>query len=245
MVMSALVTIPIAALFLAVGSTLWVVFGGDVGAAQVAGEIAAAKGLRTPAQGFDFIFPHYVVASLPVGVRGAIIAGILAGSMGSLDSAISALASTGVKNVWQVYFQRDRDDAQLLHVSRWLSISFGAAIIGVAVWVWFAEETGGAQAGFGVLMLGLKVLSWVFPPLLGIFLVGVLTTRGRDLGNLLAVTAGVGVLLTVEVWPRLFGSTAPFAWTWNALIGCAIAFGVSVLFPAPARVPAPALARAA
>jgi solute:Na+ symporter, SSS family len=245
MVVSAVVTIPLAALFLSVGSVLWVRYGGDAGAAAVAAEIAAQEGLRTPAQGFDFIFPHYVISELPAGVRGAIIASILAGSMGSLDSAISALASTGVKNVWEVYFRRGRDEAHLLRVSRWMSIGFGVAIVGVAVWVWFAEETGGAQSGFGVLMLGLKVLSWVFPPLLGIFLVGVLTQRGRDLGNLVALAVGVGVLLGVEQWPGWFGTPAPFAWTWNALVGCSVAFGVAVLFPAPVRAPQAALARAA
>jgi hypothetical protein len=89
-------------------------------------------------------------------------------------------------------------------------------------------------------MLGLKVLSWIFPPLLGVFLVGVLTRRGRDLGNVVAISAGVGFLLLVESWPALFDAPPPFAWTWNPVFGCAITFGIAVAFP-----PRPELERGA
>jgi solute:Na+ symporter, SSS family len=230
MALSALINIPLAALFLAVGSALWVVFGGDAGAARLAGQIAAEKGLTTPAQGFDFIFPYYVVESFPTGVRGLVIAGILAGSMSSLDSAISALASTGIKNVWQVYVEPGGDEQHTMRVSRWMSLGFGALIVGVALWVWVREDTGGAASGFGVLMLGLKVLSWTFPPLLGIFLLGVLTGRGRDAGNLIALAVGIGLLLGVEFLPAVTGTKPLFAWTWNAFVGCLTTFGVAACF---------------
>jgi len=39
-------------------------------------------------------------------------------------------------------------------------------------------------------------------------------------------------MLLVEFWLDVFGSPPPFAWSWNALVGCAITFGVAVLFPA-------------
>ena len=156
-------------------------------------------GLPTTEKGFDFIFPYYVVQSFPAGVRGALIAAILAASMSSLDSAIAALSSTGVKNVWQIYVRPHADEAHYLRVSRWMSAAFGALIASVAIWVWLAEGAGSEEQGFGVLVLGLKVLSWIFPPLLGIFLVGTLSRRGSDLGNLLALGCGVGVLLGVEL----------------------------------------------
>jgi hypothetical protein len=84
-------------------------------------------------------------------------------------------------------------------------------------------------------MLGLKVLTWIFPPLLGVFLVGVLTSRGSDSGNLLAVTVGIALLLTVEFWGRLFGGEPPFAWTWNPLVGCAVTFAIAATFGGASR----------
>jgi solute:Na+ symporter, SSS family len=235
--LSALLNIPIAMLFLAIGSALWVRLGGDAGAASMAAEIAQRNGLPTAEKGFDFLFPYYIVQQLPAGIRGLILAGVLSVSMSSLDSAIAALSATGVRNVWQPYVAPGRDDAYYLRVSRLLSLTFGGLLVAVAAAVWWTEGAGGEAQGFGILMLGLKVLSWIFPPLLGIFLLGVLTARGSDFGNLLALAAGVGSLLIVEFWKPLFGGTPPFAWTWNALIGCAISFGVGVMFtPRPVAV---------
>lgn len=107
---------------------------------------------------------------------------------------------------------------------------FAILLVAVAVIVWLSEGAGGERQGFGVLMLGLKVLTWIFPPLLGVFLVGVLTSRGSDAGNLLAVAVGIGLLLTVEFWRPLFGGEPPFAWTWNPLVGCAVTFAIAVAF---------------
>ncbi len=228
--LSAALNIPIAMLFLAIGSALWLRLGGDAGAASMAAEIAQRNGLPTAEKGFDFLFPYYIVQELPAGIRGLILAGVLSVSTSSLDSAIAALSATGVRNVWQPYLAPGRDETYYLRVSRLLSLGFGALLVGVAAAVWWAEGTGGEAQGFGILMLGLKVLSWIFPPLLGVFLLGVLTTRGSDAGNLVALAAGVGSLLVVEFWKSLFDGPPPFAWTWNALIGCAISFGVGVLF---------------
>jgi len=228
--LSAVLNIPIAILFLAVGSALWASLGGDAGAARLAGEIAAAKGLASPEKGFDFLFPYWVVRELPAGVRGLIIAGIFAASMSSLDSAIAALASTGVKSLWEPYLSARHPEADGVVVSRWMSLGFGILLVAVALVVWASEGAGDSSQGFGVLMLGLKVLSWIFPPLLGVFLVGLLTDRGHDLGNLVALATGVSVLLAVEFSNALFGSPPPFAWAWNAFVGTLMSAGVACCF---------------
>ncbi|MFQ5527501.1 MAG: hypothetical protein ACE5GX_14710 [Thermoanaerobaculia bacterium] len=230
LILSAVLVVPIAVLFLAVGSLLWIHYGGDAGAAAAAGEIAAAKGLGAPAKGFDFLFPLYVVRELPGGIRGLILAALFATAMSSLDSAISALSTTAVRCVWQPYVQPGRDDSHYLKVARALAFGFALLLVGVALFVWLSEGAGGERQGFGVLMLGLKVLTWVFPPLLGVFLVGVLTSRGTDSGNLLAVSIGIGLLLAVEFWGGLVGGEPPFAWTWNPLVGCAVTFAVAAAF---------------
>ncbi len=128
--------------------------------------------------------------------------------------------------------QPSRDDRHYLGVARIFALGFALLLVGVAVFVWLSEGSGGERQGFGVLMLGLKVLTWIFPPLLGVFLVGVLTERGSDTGNLLAVATGIGLLLVVEFWAGLFGGAPPFAWTWNPLIGCAVTFTLAAAAPA-------------
>ncbi len=235
MLFSAVLVVPVVGLFLSVGSLLWLRLGGDEGALKLAGEIALKAGESDPKKGFDYIFPWYVVQSMPVGVKGLVVAGICAAAMSSLDSAISALSSTAVTTIWEPYVQRDRSERHYLRVSRLLSVAFGLVLAGIAFVVYEAEAVGSAKEGFGVLVLGLKVLTWIFPPLLGVFLVGVLTRRGSDPGNVAAVVVAIAAVLTLEFWSDLFGTAAPMAWTLNSVVGTSLAFAIAVSFRAAAR----------
>ncbi len=235
LILSSLLVIPFAALFLIVGSLLWLELGGDAGAAAVAAGLAEAEGLANSGRAYDFLFPFYVIRTLPAGVRGMIIAAIFATAMSSLDSAISALSTTAVRSFWRPYVKPGRRDSHYLVAARVFTVAFALLLVAVAVVVWKTEGAGDIRSGFGVLTLGLKVLTWIFPPLLGVFLAGVLTTRGSDRGNVLAIAAGIGVLLLVELWPRLFVAEPPFAWIWNPLVGASLTFALAVAFPPPAR----------
>jgi Na+/proline symporter len=230
LVLSAILSLPVAALFLCVGSCLWLFYGED-GAFQVASEMAARANESNPKKGFDYVFLRFVVTELPAGVRGLIVAGVFAAAMSSLDSAIAALSSTAVKSIWQPHVRPGRDEAYYLRASRIFAAIFGVVLVLVASVTWIVGASGSAKEGFGVLMLGLLVLTWIFPPLLGIFLVGVLTRRGSDRSNVIAVLAGVGLSLFFWFWSDITGQTErPVAYIWNSFLGCAMSFSIAVCF---------------
>lgn len=214
LVFSAVLLMPVVALFLAVGSLLWLKLG-DAGAATLAAEIAERMGHPDPAKGYDVIFPWYVVHELPSGVRGLIVAGVLAAAMSSLDSAVAALSSTVASAI------STKENA--VATSRRLTVLFALVLAGVAMAVWTLDD--GKGDGFGILVLGLEVLAWIFPPLLGVFLVGTLTRRGRDRWNVVAVFTGTGFLLL----RRFYFTEWDLSWTWNPVIGCGISFLLAVL----------------
>ncbi|MEZ5990183.1 MAG: hypothetical protein R3F30_13905 [Planctomycetota bacterium] len=218
--LSAVLAFPIVFLFLSIGSLLWLKLGGD--AAVDAQALALSQRIGKTEASYDLVFPAWVLASLPSPAKGLVFCGLFAAAMSSLDSAISALSTTFVKNVWQPWLRPGRPEREYLRAARWASLGFGLLLIAIAVFVWHAEPVAGRGQGFGVLKLGLEVLSWIFPPLLGIFLLGALTRRGSDAGNLLALALGIGVLLVPG---------KPFAWIWNPLVGCGLTFGIAVLFP--------------
>jgi len=70
-----------------------------------------------------------------------------------------------------------------------------------------------------VFTTGLTIASLVYGPMLGTFLLGLLTRRGTENGAL----AGISVSLAAMLLVRLF---TPLAWTWYVLVGTAIAFAV-------------------
>jgi solute:Na+ symporter, SSS family len=98
---------------------------------------------------------------------------------------------------------------------------WGVALIAIAI----------LARGWGsVFTVGLTIASIVYGPMLGAFLLGVLTARATETGAM----AGIGVSLASMVAVRLF---TPLAWTWYVLAGTGICVAIGLL---ASRAPEPA-----
>lgn len=152
----------------------------------------------------DEILPLFVITSLPHGISGFIVAAIIAAA---LSPSINSMAATTVNDFYLKYWRRDADEATLMRVSRHATIFWGIAQISVAI---AAQYVTGS-----VLAAGLAVLSLAAGPVLGAFLLGVLTRRVGPQAMLFGMLIGVAALGWVW-W------TAATAWTWFALIGASV-----------------------
>src|SRR5262245_16670851 len=114
----------------------------------------------------DEVLPLFVVTSLPEGVSGFIVAAIVAAA---LSPSINALAATTVNDFYLKYVHPDADQARLMRVSRTATILWGVAQMVVALGAQYVTRS--------VLDAGLSVLSLAAGPVLGAFLIGVLTRR--------------------------------------------------------------------
>jgi SSS family transporter len=159
--------------------------------------------LPRPLASNDEVLPLFVVSSLSHGAAGFIVAAIVAAA---LSPSINALAATTVNDFYLKYVRPDADQPTLMRVSRAATIFWGVAQIGVAL---------GAQWIRSVLDAGLAVLSLSAGPVLGAFLVGVLTERVGSRAMLTGMAAGIAVMLLVW-W------TGAAAWTWYAFIGSTV-----------------------
>jgi SSS family solute:Na+ symporter len=159
----------------------------------------------------DEIFPAFIVRSLPHGVAGLVIAAIFAAAMSNLSGSLNSLASTTVFDFYRP-LAAQADDRRLLAISRWLTAGWGIVLIGIAI----------LARGWGsVFTAGLTIASIVYGPMLGAFLMGVLTTRASERG----VMAGIGASLAAMVAVWWF---TPLAWTWFVLTGTAVCVGVGM-----------------
>jgi Na+/proline symporter len=79
-----------------------------------------------------------------------------------------------------------------------------------------------------VLILGLKIGTFTYGALLGVFLLGFLTKRGNDGGNTIAMGVSISAVLFIEFYTDT-------AWIWYVMIGTAVTFSVGYLFPARKR----------
>jgi SSS family transporter len=154
----------------------------------------------------DEIFPAFIVRSLPHGIAGLVIAAIFAAAMSNLSGSLNSLASTTVLDFYQPLAGATVDEARLLALSRRLTAAWGLVLIAIAI----------LARGWGsVFTVGLTIASIVYGPMLGAFLLGVLTRSANQAG----VMAGIGVSLAAMVAVHQF---TPLAWTWYVLTGTAI-----------------------
>jgi SSS family transporter len=152
----------------------------------------------------DAILPRFIVDHLPHGLVGFIIAAIVAAA---LSPSINAMAATTVNDFYLKYVKTQPSEARLLQLSKRFTIMWGIVQLGVALGAQWLDQS--------VLDAGLSVLSLTTGPVLGAFLVGVLTRRAGAAAMIAGMTLGAVVLITLW-W------TAAVAWTWYALIGASV-----------------------
>ncbi|HET9373070.1 MAG TPA: hypothetical protein VFO19_22565, partial [Vicinamibacterales bacterium] len=165
----------------------------------------------------DEILPRFVVGTLSGGAAGFIVAAIVAAA---LSPSLNAMAATTVNDFYREYLRPDASEAEMLAVARRATIGWGVVQIAVALASQWMDRS--------VLDAGLSVLSLSTGPVLGAFLVGVLTTRVDGRAMLIGMIGGV-VVLAVVWW---FGLTA---WTWYALVGASVTAGVALVLPPASR----------
>lgn len=118
----------------------------------------AAKALYE-AQG-DRIFPIFVVEVVPAGLKGLILAGILAAAISSLDAILAALAQVAVTTFWLPWraaaavLAPEREERRAITASRVLVLVFGVLLAGIAYALQDASRRYGSVLDLGLSMAG-------------------------------------------------------------------------------------------
>lgn len=203
---------PIVCIFLMIGSLLWVFH--DSTPAPLPQPIVEKT---------DRVFPHFIATALPdnVGLKGLMVAAILAAAMSSLASAMGALSSTAVTDFYRVLTGNQKSEQAYLRAARVFTALFGVILIMVAL----------AFAGYDRLLW--EVFRWVslvFGGMLGIFLLGVTTrSRGNDRINMIAMVSSSLVLIALK-YAQESRDLVWVAWPWWIVIGTAWTYGFAALF---------------
>ena len=172
---------------------------------------------------------------MPVGLAGVLIAAIFAASMSSIDSAIHAMSTATLIDFVEPIRRRPLTDAARLRLARLLTIVYGVLAVGAAFYA--------MSQGRDVIDLLLRWLGFLGGPVLGLFLLGMLTTRVRQRGALTGVAAGY-VVVVLGFTPILgLAGGVPAAslglhGIWAAAAGCATTYLVGLALGSAAAGPA-------
>ena len=128
----------------------------------------------------DLVYPTLLFDLLPVGVLGLVVAGLLAALMSSIDSTLNS-ASTLVTMDFVAKRHPEYDSARLMRVGRIATFLF---MLFAAAWAPQIER-------FGSLFKYLQtVLAYIAPPVVAVFVLGVLWRRANAHGAFAALLMG-------------------------------------------------------
>lgn len=165
---------------------------------------------------YNLAVPLFIIEQLPVGIVGIALVALFAAAMSSLDSVINSLSATTMEDFVRRFHHQDSwSDARELLYSRGLTVAWGI------VTLWMAFHVGDIAST--VLVAINKIGSLINGPVLGVFLLGLLTLRATGTGACLGLLAGFG--FNLACWQFL----PELSWLWWNVFGFLITFVVGLL----------------
>jgi len=146
----------------------------------------------------DRVLPFFIMHALPAGWRGLLIVAVFAPAMSTTSSALNSLASVTVLD-----FLGERSGSTVIKAKA-ATLIWGMVVMGAGLLAW--------QLG-SILELIVKVNSYFYGCLLGVFLLGIMTVRANAAGARCGLLAGMAAVLFCAAWQ-------PALWIWFGGIGC-------------------------
>ena len=153
----------------------------------------------------DRVFPHFVTTQLPIGLRGLLIAAVVAaGIMSILSFSLNSSAASTVGDFYLPFAGEERSSQHYVQVSRWITVGWAmvqllVALAAIALSRSVVDEVLGIQSLTGRLILGAFGLS-----------------RLKTTIPSKTLISGLAIGAVVLIITRIFTDVS---WQWYALIG--------------------------
>jgi Na+(H+)/acetate symporter ActP len=173
--------------------------------ARAVGVVKEATGDQTY-NDVNYVFPTFIITTLPIGLLGLMIAAIFAAAMSASGGELNALATATIIDFYRRHFVKQASDAHYLLVSKVATIAWGLMACVVAMRA--------ANQGSLIEVVN-RYGSFFYGSLLGVFILGILTRRATATGAFWGLLAGMAVVLVVAfqmpwiefLWHNLIGAT--------------------------------------
>lgn len=206
-----LLVVPVMVLLYLLGSGFFAYYHAPENAALLASLNALVE--RTGDQ--NMVLPHFVRNVLPSGLAGLVFAGLFAATMSVFSSGLNSLSTaTCIDFIERLRRFRPNSNDLTLAGARWITLGWGMIVTVAAIGVYFAHM--GSLVETAVAIIG-----FFSGPLLGMFLLGMFTTRANSLGAILGAIAGF--VSAVLLWRDV-------SFIWYAVTGCVptVVFGYAL-----------------
>ncbi len=172
------------------------------------------------------VMAHFIGHGLPGALGALVLAGLFAGTMSSFSAGLHSLSTATYADFLALIRSRGTDDRRDVQVAKRVTAAWGVAIVGAALLL------GGHDTIFAILA---KVMSPFSGPLVGIFLLGMLSRRATTLGAWGGTLAGAAATVAVTQFTRIH-------WLWYYVVGSVVTLALGYLLswiPREARATPP------
>lgn len=222
--MSAWVGIPVVALFMVIGSLLFIFY--ERPDLMGTGAVAAAQ---TFSGEKITIFMSFILSEIPPGLRGLVTVGVIAAA--AINSGLISMASVLVNDFYRPLRERSGAVAEqhFVRAGRIAAILLALALFGMSVLCFYWQH----YTNTPLLEFVLGVMVFAYSGLLGVYGVVVFTNRGATWSVIAALAAGFLTILVQQAYVVDMAGL-PVAWKalafpWQLCIGTAVAFGVCAM----------------
>ena len=170
----------------------------------------------------DYVFIGFILAQLPHGVIGLLIAVMIAAALGSKAGELNALGTTSTIDLWRHFRPlAAHDERRNVRVAKWFTAFWGVVAIAFALFAGFSEN----------LIEAINILGSIFyGVVLGIFLVAFFL---KNVGG----SAVFWAALVAQTLVIVLYNTLSISYLWYNLIGCAACMVFSLVLQAVLRSP--------
>ena len=222
---SALASVPVVLLFLAIGSLLYVFYDRPdlMGGAAAGGAAGEFKGEKIT------IFMHYILTQIPPGLRGFVAVGVLAAA--AVNSGLISMSSVAVQDFYRPWIERRRQmlEEHYVKAGRVGMVVLALALLGMSVLCFYWQRYSEAP----LLEFALGVMTFAYSGLLGVYGTILFTRRGSTRSVIAALVAGfVAIGLQQHYVVDLLGlppSWKSLAFPYQLCLGTAVAFATCLM----------------
>ncbi|MFA5818895.1 MAG: sodium:solute symporter [Bacteroidales bacterium] len=150
--------------------------------------------LKVPGAG-DKVFPHFIVNGLPAGVTGLLIASIFAAGMSTVATSLNGTATIILSDYYKRYFNKEADEKSSMKILYSSSLIFGILGIIIALALVGVESVLDAWWGLASIFSG---------GMLGLFLLGYLSKKVRNIDAVIGVIIGALIIIWMSLSPIYF-----------------------------------------
>ena len=176
---------------------------------------------------YDRIFPIYIYETLPAGIRGLLIAALLAAAMSTMDSVLNVLSTISIVNIYKGRINPNVSDRQCLVAAKLVTVFWGVVVI-VAAFAMINIES--------ILKTVNSIIGIFIGPLMGVFMLGMFSRRTNSWGAFWGFIAGFTSALYLKfLHPAIFDEQITFTiyGTCGLVMTLSVGYAVSLLFAAP------------